>query len=83
MLQTALELAKEKKHMKTSDILEKVQKRVKRSVNPKKVLSILKTLKKMASFEEQLSPLKMYLCSCGKHRQYSETLKKCCQSLFR
>jgi exosortase/archaeosortase family protein len=44
VLQTVLDLAKEKKFMKTSDILENVQKRVGRPVSSKKVLSILNTL---------------------------------------
>jgi DNA-binding PadR family transcriptional regulator len=37
-------LAKEKKFMKTSDILKNVQKRVGRPVSSKKILSILNTL---------------------------------------
>jgi len=44
VLQTVLELAKERNQMKTSDILENVKKRVGRSMSSKKVLSVLNTL---------------------------------------
>jgi len=45
VLQTIMELAKEKRHITTSDILENVQKRVKRT-SFKKILSILAILEK-------------------------------------
>jgi exosortase len=44
VLQTVLELAKEKKSMKTSDILENVQKRVRQPASSRKVLDILHSL---------------------------------------
>jgi hypothetical protein len=44
VLETARELAKEKRYMTTSDIIESVEKRVGKTVNPKKVLSMLNTL---------------------------------------
>jgi hypothetical protein len=44
VLQTMLDLAKGKNHIKTSDILENVKKSVGRSVSSKKVLNISNTL---------------------------------------
>jgi len=44
VLQTVLDLAKEKAHIKTSDILENLKKRIGRSMSSKKALSILNTL---------------------------------------
>jgi len=44
VLQTVLDLAKEKNYVKTSDLVENLKKRVGRSMGSKKVLSILNTL---------------------------------------
>jgi hypothetical protein len=44
VLQTIIDLAKEKNHVKTSDVLENLKKRVGRSMSSKKALSILNIL---------------------------------------
>ncbi len=44
VLRTVLELAKNKRHMKTSEVIEGIQKRVGRPVSSRKVLRILNTL---------------------------------------
>jgi exosortase len=44
ILNTIQDIAKEKRHMTTKDIIDHLQKKVKRTINPKRVIHILKTI---------------------------------------
>ena len=68
VFESLTELAKEKKYLKTTDIIERVQKRVGKPVSSKKVYSILNALQEYGFVKRLVIQLGTRLCLYGKHR---------------